>query len=175
MTMALSIMRARSATLARATYATAGRAARRAHSRGLQTQRNASPSILRKARKGIATARSERFWAAASSSGDEAIAEITSKVYFDIEIGGVPSGRVVMGLFGNDVPKTADNFRQLCTGEAGFADGDAQSAQFAYPDGVAVDGDGRHRRRMRARRGLRTAPAAQLQALVAGTACPASQ
>lgn len=120
MTMALSIMRARSATLARATYATAGRAARRSHSRGLQTQRNASPSILRKARKGIATARSERFWAAASSSGDEAIAEITSKVYFDIEIGGVPSGRIVMGLFGNDVPKTADNFRQLCTGEAGF-------------------------------------------------------
>lgn len=26
---------------------------------------------------------------------------ITSKVYFDIEIGGTPAGRVVMGLFGN--------------------------------------------------------------------------
>ena len=60
-----------------------------------------------------------RFWSAAASD-EGPIAEVTSKVYFDIEIGGVPSGRVVMGLFGNDVPKTAENFRQLCTGEAGF-------------------------------------------------------
>uniref|UniRef100_A0A7S2Z502 Peptidyl-prolyl cis-trans isomerase n=1 Tax=Chloropicon laureae TaxID=464258 RepID=A0A7S2Z502_9CHLO len=63
---------------------------------------------------------SSRFWSAAASSDEGAISDVTSKVYFDIEIGGVPSGRVVMGLFGNDVPKTAENFRQLCTGEAGF-------------------------------------------------------
>ncbi|CAN4107391.1 unnamed protein product [Withania somnifera] len=41
------------------------------------------------------------------------------KVFFDLTIGGAPAGRVVMELYADTVPKTAENFRALCTGEKG--------------------------------------------------------
>eukprot|EP01133_Synstelium_polycarpum_P012821 gene12821-15045_t len=41
------------------------------------------------------------------------------KVFFDIQQGAKPLGRVVMELFNDAVPKTAENFRALCTGEKG--------------------------------------------------------
>ncbi|KAF8344620.1 cyclophilin-like domain-containing protein [Amanita rubescens] len=38
-------------------------------------------------------------------------------VFMDIQIGETPAGRLKMELFSEIVPKTAENFRQLCTGE----------------------------------------------------------
>ena len=35
----------------------------------------------------------------------------------DVSIGEVPAGRIRMELFADVVPRTAENFRQLCTGE----------------------------------------------------------
>merc|ERR1712121_504915 len=43
-----------------------------------------------------------------------------SFVFFDIAINNQPAGRIVMQLFTDKVPKTAENFRALCTGEKGF-------------------------------------------------------
>ncbi len=45
---------------------------------------------------------------------------INPKVYFDVTIGGEDAGRVVFELFADVVPKTAENFKQLCTGEQGY-------------------------------------------------------
>merc|ERR1712146_215011 len=43
----------------------------------------------------------------------------TPVVFFDMTIGGAPAGRIEMTLRADVVPKTAENFRALCTGEKG--------------------------------------------------------
>ncbi|KAF9195102.1 hypothetical protein BGZ50_005167 [Haplosporangium sp. Z 11] len=45
---------------------------------------------------------------------------VTNRVFFDIEQGGKSLGRVVIGLFGDDVPKTTKNFLELAKGTHGF-------------------------------------------------------
>mmetsp|Transcript_1735 Transcript_1735/g.4513 ORF Transcript_1735/g.4513 Transcript_1735/m.4513 type:complete len:393 (-) Transcript_1735:235-1413(-) len=42
------------------------------------------------------------------------------KCFFDMQIGGEDAGRIELELRGDVTPKTAENFRALCTGEAGF-------------------------------------------------------
>lgn len=42
------------------------------------------------------------------------------KCFFEIDLDGEPSGRITMELRGDVAPKTCENFRALCTGEAGF-------------------------------------------------------
>jgi len=41
------------------------------------------------------------------------------KVFFDLTIGNKPAGRIEFELYADVVPKTAENFRCLCTGEKG--------------------------------------------------------
>ena len=45
----------------------------------------------------------------------------SSRVFFDIKAGANPTTkRITFKLYNDVVPKTAENFRQLCTGEPGF-------------------------------------------------------
>ncbi|CAK0807750.1 unnamed protein product [Prorocentrum cordatum] len=63
------------------------------------------------------------IYTAAQAGGDKEDVKgpmITNEVFFDVSIGGEAAGRIVIGLYGKKVPKTAENFRALCTGEKGF-------------------------------------------------------
>lgn len=42
------------------------------------------------------------------------------RCFFDINLGGLPAGRVVFELYPDITPKTVENFRALCTGEMGI-------------------------------------------------------
>ncbi|XP_023044174.1 non-specific lipid-transfer protein isoform X4 [Piliocolobus tephrosceles] len=48
------------------------------------------------------------------------LAMVNPTVFFDIAVDGEPLGRVSFELFADKVPKTAENFRALSTGEKGF-------------------------------------------------------
>jgi len=46
--------------------------------------------------------------------------EVTQKVFFEMSYDGQPIGRIVLGLYGNEVPKTVANFAALASGDEGF-------------------------------------------------------
>ena len=46
-------------------------------------------------------------------------ATTTVRTYMDVAVDGEPAGRLEFGLYGNQVPRTVENFRCLCSGEKG--------------------------------------------------------
>lgn len=44
---------------------------------------------------------------------------ITDQAYMDIEVDGKGVGRIILGLFGEVAPRTAENFKQLCACKTG--------------------------------------------------------
>ena len=60
------------------------------------------------------------FTALAAFAYGETLDKVTQKVFFDIEIDGEKTGRVVFGMFGDTVPKTVKNFATLADGSAGI-------------------------------------------------------
>merc|ERR1712137_1474927 len=63
-----------------------------------------------------------------------------TQVFFDMTIGGQDAGRIIMDLRDDVVPKTADNFLQLCTGEKGFGFA-GSSFHRVIPDFMCQGGD----------------------------------
>lgn len=45
---------------------------------------------------------------------------MTDCLFFDINIGGVPVGRIIFKLYSDIAPRTCYNFKCLCTGEKGI-------------------------------------------------------
>jgi peptidylprolyl isomerase len=57
--------------------------------------------------------------AAVLSTAATTAAAANPRVALDVTIGGEPAGTITVELFADVVPKTAENFRALCTGEKG--------------------------------------------------------
>lgn len=59
------------------------------------------------------------FFKGPSLSVEDASSPENPRVFFDVNIGGEDVGRIEMELFVGACPRTAENFRCLCTGERG--------------------------------------------------------
>ncbi|GLC34834.1 Photosynthetic NDH subunit of lumenal location 5, chloroplastic [Pleodorina starrii] len=99
------------------------RAARRGAAVEVRASTESSePHIDRRAAlaMGAAAAISANALSAPNSAFADEEPVVTQKVFFDVSVGGAPVGRIVLGLYGDVVPKTVANFVALSTGEKGF-------------------------------------------------------
>jgi hypothetical protein len=61
----------------------------------------------------------------------EAAAEVKNpRCFMDVTIGGEMEGRIVVELYASVVPRTAENFRALCTGEKGIGTSSGKPLHF---------------------------------------------
>ena len=73
-------------------------------------------------------------------------------VFFDVTIGGASAGRITCELFADVAPRTAENFRRMCTGEFRTREGEPRGYKncafhrvikdFMIQGGDFVNGDG---------------------------------
>ena len=73
-------------------------------------------------------------------------------VFFDVTIGGASAGRITCELFADVAPRTAENFRRMCTGEFRTSEGEPRGYKncafhrvikdFMIQGGDFVNGDG---------------------------------
>lgn len=92
-----------------------GLAGSRAAPRGSQKLGKASPDMWRKDAPTISETKSAKALATESVPG-------RPRVFLDIQVGGQAIGRIVVELFSDIAPRTAENFRALCTGEKGLGE-----------------------------------------------------
>jgi len=87
-----------------------------------------------------------KFFAYIAAVVAEPLAKVTHHAEFTVSIGGKEQGTIKFGLFGDVVPKTAENFAQLCTrsGTEGYIGSKFHRVipQFMLQGGDFTRGDG---------------------------------
>merc|ERR1711957_526700 len=60
------------------------------------------------------------------------VPEVTKKEFMDITLSGEAAGRIEIGLYGDILPETTNNFVGLCNGEYTDAEGTLKQSAFHY-------------------------------------------